>query len=257
MDKCEPKDGSCWNKEKDCKDGNLCTKDKCDPYSGQCKHDELECKDRCESCDPYSGKCEPDHKDPSCKQEGCKVKALSLDGSYCSSNRGLFGGLVGSGCGCIGCTDENDLIDGIWVHVRSGSGGMLKTKDFDSLICGCDETMNGKLCPSTRGHENQACFTGVGWVKDKSVAFRIEVVDRGSNSSTTDRDSYRTRIWIPKWNETADGLSKAACCTKKVPNIRTADVDDAASVGLGDIIIHEVDGSHMCPAPTGICPDAP
>src|SRR6185295_16445428 len=106
------------------------------------------------------------------------------------------GGQVGAPCGCIGCFDEFDHIQGNWNHSRKKKQGSFKATDFNSLVCGCEcedaggndiSTLDGNLCnegnricgPEPRkAPANLACFSGTGTWSETSnkrtepVAFR-------------------------------------------------------------------------------------
>jgi hypothetical protein len=232
-------------------------------------------------CDPVTGQCEA--RDPlplECAPVGCRITAGGITpdgrtdpGIYADIHKATFGGQVGAPCGCIGCFDEFDHIQGEWTHVRHRRKGRLHASDYNSLICGCDGVFDGQLCnPGDRdpGPEprkapaNMACFSGVGQFRRQDVAFRVEVEDRGepgagTNSGSLD-DVYRIRIWIPEGAETAAGLADKVCCTEGNPegtDAGQANIDDGGSITHGNIQIHPqlpktTDG--ICPPPDTVCP---
>jgi hypothetical protein len=197
----------------------------------------------------------------SCRITGGGINALNLtDPSIDAENtKGTFGGQVGSPIGHIGCFDDFDNIQGSWTYHRHRNKGSFHAMDYNSLVCGCDGVMDGKLCnpgdreqgpEPRRAPANMACFNGVGDYNPSNgrrhirVAFRIEVEDRGepgagANAGTLD-DVHKIRIWIPKVGETADDLAQAACCT--IPNanltIRTPDINEGGDLIHGNIQIH-------------------
>src|SRR5262249_37967681 len=109
---------------------------------------------------------------------GCRITAggVSPDGGLdtnesAEDTTARFGGQVGAPCGCIGCFDTYDDIQGNWEHPRKSKKGNFHAQDYNSLVCGCDGVFDGKLCnPGNRppGPEprkapaNMACFSGVG-----------------------------------------------------------------------------------------------
>jgi hypothetical protein len=170
---------------------------------------------------------------------GCRITGgrINKDGNtddagYMDITKGTGGGQVGASCGCIGCYDDFDHIQGQWQYSRKGQGngkknlGTFHASDFNSLMCLCldeqgnptDQT-NGLCNPGDReaGPEprkapaNAACFTGIGTLsppqlgkKTEVVAFRVHVEDRGepgagSNAGNLD-DLYHIEIWIPNRN---------------------------------------------------------
>jgi hypothetical protein len=192
-----------------------------------------------------------------------------------TKNPNTFGGQVGAPCGCIGCFDEFDHVQGQWTHTRHSRRGQLHASDYNSLVCGCDGVFDGNLCnpgdrdlgpEPRRAPANLACFTGKGSLKrgGKSViaAFRVEVEDRGEpgagqNSGPTP-DVYRMRIWVPKGQENVDTLAAGACCTNGQPvgqAARQPDIDDGGEVTRGNIQIHPQIPAHIgeCPVPNGVC----
>ena len=284
----------------DCNDNDPCTSDACVTGTG-CVNTggALDCNDNdvCtdDACVPGTGCVNtPDpSNDPSCSPVGCRITAggVTPDGN---TDLGDFaelgltarhGGQVGAPCGCIGCFDEFDHIQGNWVHQRKKQKSNFKANDFNSLVCGCHDldggpgVFDGKLCnPGDRdpGPEprkspaNIACFSGTGDLKRNgkvtpNVAFRVEVEDRsepaaGQNSGPTP-DVYRIRIWVPKGQETAQGLAAGACCTNPepvAPANHPPDIDDGGAVTHGNIQIHPQIDAHIgeCPVPGGTCSDS-
>jgi hypothetical protein len=190
---------------------------------------------------------------------------------------------VGAPCGCIGCFDDLDDIQGNWTYSRKNRVGNFHAMQYDSLVCGCDDgsgnplsLVDGKLCGNRdlgptppAAPANVACFTGVGELspinagkRTQVVGFRVEVQDRGEpgtgkNSGSLD-DVYRIRIWIPGTGETAEGLAQAACCENPTPSLRAPDIDDGGTLIHGNIQIHPelpktLQG--ICPPPNGTCND--
>src|SRR6185295_19343918 len=103
------------------------------------------------------------------------------------------GGQVGAPCGCIGCFDEFDHIQGNWTHSRKKKQGSFKAVDFNSLVCGCEcENSEGSLSTSFDGN---LCNEGEsGNKKNETVAFRVE--EEGHGEPGGGHDEYR--IWIYK-----------------------------------------------------------
>lgn len=174
--------------------------------------------------------------------------------------RGQGGGQVGAPCGCIGCFDGFDHVQGQWQYSRKRNQGNFHARDFNSLICGCDQNgdcnfsgvsgsafanpaaFSGDLCnagdrgpgPEPRpSPANVACFSGIGgWTssngrREVQVAFRVEVEDRGEPSAAPHADEtcdvYQIRIWIPNESagETAESLAAAVCCVDGYDTIRS------------------------------------
>jgi len=217
---------------------------------------------------------------------GCRITAggITPDGGvdetvFADLVKATFGGQVGAPCGCIGCFDEFDNIQGSWQHTRHHHKGNFHAMLYNSLICGCDGVMDGNLCnPGDRdlGPEprkapaNLACFSGVGELAPNNgrrtvlVAFRVEVEDRGepgagANAAPTD-DVYRIRIWVPQADETVEALADDACCTHGEPvgsAARSPDIDDGGSIVHGNIQIHPMlpnTVKGICPPPDTACP---
>jgi len=116
-----------------------------------------------------------------------------------------------------------------------------------------------------------ACFSGIGdWTatngkKTQTVAFRVEVEDRGEPAAGGNADDtcdyYRIRIWVPQTGENVKTLADGACCTSGCdPTVavgRNPDIDDGGHLVHGNIQIHpelnhSLDGT--CPVPDGVCP---
>ena len=144
-----------------------------------------------------------------------------------SISKGTGGGQVGASCGCIGCIDNFDQIQGEWSYSRKsaskGNLGSFHASDYNSLVCECDDGSGGPgavtmgACnpdnpvpgPEPRtAPANKACFTGMGQLsppqlgkRTVSVAFRVHVEDRGEpgagNNSGALSDVFRIEIWIP------------------------------------------------------------
>ncbi|MBI1825432.1 MAG: hypothetical protein HYR83_03520 [Planctomycetes bacterium] len=207
------------------------------------------------------------------------------------------------GCiGCFTTPDPNDdlafqQIQGNWQYSRKNRQGTFHAIGFNSLICGCDVT-SPPNCPQTgvagagfihpvnfsKGETcgdrevgptppaapaNIACFSGLGgWTptngkKDITVAFRVEVEDRGEPSTGTKADDtcdvMRIRIWIPAAGEDVKLLADGACCTNSNPvgqAARLPNIDDGGNLLHGNLQIHtelhhSTDG--VCPVPNGSC----
>jgi len=201
---------------------------------------------------------------------------MDLD-EYADIINGYFGGQVGAPCGCIGCFDEYDHIQGNWQYQRKKQKGNFHAKDYNSLICACEGNAVGRLCnpgdreigpEPRRAPANLACFSGKGTLKQrgngKNVAFRVEVEDRGEpgagqNAGPSD-DVMRIRIWVPKGQENIDDLANGACCTNPNPTgdaSRKPDIDDGGNIVHGNLQIHPQIPSHVdiCPVPGTQCPN--
>jgi hypothetical protein len=180
--------------------------------------------------------------------------------------RANIGGQVGAPCGCTGCfAGGSEFVQGSWTHNRKlgvGTGKFknerFKAESFNSLICGCDGTFDGRTCtpgPPPAAPRNMLCTSGIGNLKSGSmVAFRLEATDRGEPGVG---DSYRLRIWDPRVGETAQALAVAACCTNAAPVIRTPDIDDGGSLISGNLQIHRElrkSTDRTCPPPRTSCP---
>jgi len=140
------------------------------------------------------------------------------------------GGQVGASCGCIGCYDDFDHIQGQWQYSRKGVGGNGKkslgtfhASDYNSLECFCLDGASGPgtismgLCnpgdrdlgpEPRRAPANAACFTGIGTLsppqlgkRTEVVAFKVYVEDRGEpgagNNASPSNDVHHIQIWIP------------------------------------------------------------
>jgi len=192
--------------------------------------------------------------------------------------RGQGGGQVGAPCGCIGCFDEFDHIQGQWQYSRKNKQGNFHAREFNSLICGCDQdgacnsggvngsafadpaAFSGQLCnpgdpgpgPEPRpSPANVACFSGIGWWtsangrKGIPVAFRVEVEDRGEPSGGEHADGtcdvFQIRIWIPGPGETAAELADQVCCIDgydTIRSVRPPNIRDGGNLVHGNIQIH-------------------
>ena len=283
----------------ECGDGILDSGETCDPPgsfgnpgdgSNTCRTDCTFCGDGIqntgEDCDDgnqtSSDGCEADCTVLEQELGGCRITAggITPDGvtdpnEYADTLRATFGGQVGAPCGCIGCFDEFDHIQGNWQHSRKSRKGNFHAKDYNSLVCGCDGVFDGELCnPGDRepGPEprkapaNMACWSGVGdfnptrGKKTIRAAFRVEVEDRsepGVGKLLPD-DVYRIRIWVPGQGESPEVLAAMACCTISNLNldIRPPNIDDGGALIHGNIQIHPLlpnteDGT--CPVPDGTC----
>jgi len=168
-----------------------------------------------------------------------------------------FSGQVGSPCGCVGCFDQFNLVQGNWQHDQKKKKGKFQSTDYNSLMCGCDGVFNGQTCPGgTVG--NSACFSGTGTLnptgtgkKLTTVAFRTEVEDDGEAGTN---DFYRMRIWIPTGAETVKQLAAGACCTNASPTGqagRAPDIDEGGNLLHGNIQVKPQ--PQGCPVPAGSC----
>src|SRR5438552_995649 len=217
---------------------------------------------------------------------GCRITAGGVNpngspdsNSFAEISKGTFGGQVGAPCGCIGCFDNFDQVQGNWQYTRKTRIGNFHAMDFDSLVCGCKDLnggavmLDGTLCGDRTigptppaAPANIACFTGVGELnptsgqRTVSVGFRVDLEDRGEpgagKNSAPSADVYRIRIWIPTGAETAADLAAAACCNNPNPSLRTPDIDDGAALTHGNIQIHKetpLTQKGVCPPPTGTC----
>ncbi len=273
----------------------------CDDPTFSCDDGDPDTVDTCDDTATGSGCCV--HRE--IPRGGCRITAgrTNRDGRpdldpFDDILRGQGGGQVGAPCGCIGCFDTFDHIQGNWQYSRKSKKGTFHAKDYNSLICGCDTTspscedttvagagfnnpinfQQGELCnpddpvpgPEPRpAPANIACFSGLGdWTatngrKTQTVAFRVEVEDRGEPSVGGNADDtcdvHRIRIWIPGAGEDARTLADGACCTNAVPTgaaSRAPDIDDGGNLVHGNIQIHPLlphsrDG--VCPVPDGVC----
>jgi hypothetical protein len=248
--------------------------------SSKCNVDP-EIPDVCEICDETADMCDVDlEADPSCMpvEAGCRITGGGITSlgetdpeRLASVAWASFGGQVGAPCGCIGCFDDYDHVQGQWTHVRHKGQGRLRAPHFASLICGCDGVFDGHLCnPGDRdpGPEprpapaNMACWTGFGQFGHKDAVFRTEVEDRGEPStgknSGPSEDVYRMQIWVVKANESASALLDKICCRNAEPLARTPDVSDGGNLGHGNIQIHPptpLTDRGICPPPSGTCRD--
>jgi hypothetical protein len=227
---------------------------------------------------------------------GCRITGgfILPDGStddsgFMGISKGTGGGQVGASCGCIGCFDDGDHIQGQWQYTRKNSNGpgnlgTFHASDYYSLMCGCDDGSGGPgiigtgpgnqmgLCNPDGGEAgpeprpapaNVACWTGVGTLSPPTlgkrttpVAFRVHVEDRGEpgagKNAGTLSDVYHIEIWIPTGNETPDSLAKQACCFDPDPTLRAANIDDGGNLNKGNIQIHPetpVTEGGTCPPP--------
>jgi len=286
---CDPASG-CFENDNSaqCGDSDACIDRGCDPASGcfeddhssECGSDET-CVLR--GCDPVEGCFEqdPDPLPLECQPLGCRITAGGIapdggldSGDFANIPKATFGGQVGAPCGCIGCFDEFEHVQGSWTHSRKKRKGSFHAMDYNSLICGCDGVFDGELCnPDDRdpGPEprpapaNMACWSGVGDFNPTNgrrtirVGFRVDVEDRsepGGPQGHAPPDVYRIRIWVPEGDETAWELADLACCTNADPLGRAPDIDDGNDLINGNIQIHPLtphseDG--VCPVPDGSC----
>jgi hypothetical protein len=128
-----------------------------------------------------------------------------LSGDF-DATKATAGGQVGAPCGCIGCFNGFDQVQGQWQYSRKKQQGTLHASGFNSLVCGCESCgtdnqlqskLSGQLCNAKDlecgpGHPaapaNIACFSGTGDYsitpgKTRTVAFRVNVEDRGEPGS--------------------------------------------------------------------------
>src|SRR5262249_24934228 len=200
---------------------------------------------------------------------GCRITGggIAPDGemdlsTFAGISKGSLGGQVGAPCGCIGCFDNFDNIQGNWQYRRKTKLGNFHAMDFTSLVCGCEDLngntimLDGTLC-GTRdigptppaAPANVACFSGKGQMSPASlgkktldVAFRVEIEDRGEPgtgpNSGPSPDVYRIRIWVPTSSEKLADLVAGACCTLPSPTNRQPAIDDGGSLTTGDLQIH-------------------
>jgi hypothetical protein len=286
---CDPATG-CYSNDNSaqCGDSDACVDRGCDPATG-CYEDDhsSECgtSETCtlRGCDPETG-CYEEDPDPlpaECQPLGCRITAGGIapdgavdEGEFANIPKATFGGQVGAPCGCIGCFDELEHVQGSWTHSRKKRKGSFHALDYNSLVCGCDGVFDGELCnPDDRdpGPEprpapaNMACWSGIGDFNPTNgrrtirVAFRVEVEDRsepGGPQGSDPVDVYRIRIWVPGDGEDVWDLADQACCTNADPTGRAPDVDDGDDLINGNIQIHPMihhseDG--VCPVPRGEC----
>jgi hypothetical protein len=307
VDSCNTQTGACDhvdNVTPTCNDNNSCTVDSCNKTTGACQNidtgtpacnDNDPCTD--DSCDgsgstPQCVNTIISPTPPECAPTGCRITGGGIVGpggdetqGFAEIAKGTFGGQVGAPCGCIGCFGNDfDRIQGSWEYSRKGRKGNFHAKQFDSLVCGCDDgsgnpiALDGKLCGNRvigptppAAPANVACFAGIGEISPENlgkrtqiVAYRVQVEDRGEpgagkNSGPLD-DVMHIRIWVPGQGETAAGLATAACCLTSeadLPNvIRAPDIDDGGTLTHGNIQIHPelpktLQG--ICPPPAGSC----
>jgi hypothetical protein len=192
-------------------------------------------------------------------------------GEFADITTARFGGQVGAPCGCIGCWDDFNSVQGEWTHNRKDRIGRFHASDYNSLVCQLDDGEGPEPRPAPA---NKACWSGIGDFnptkgrKEVRVAFRVEVEDRGEpgagkNAGAQD-DVYRIRIWvpIPSSNETPEGLAMDACCENPEPvgkAARQPDIDDGGNLIHGNIQIHPQIASHtdVCPPPNDFCSEDP
>ena len=65
---------------------------------------------------------------------GCRVTG----GGNSPNKDTTWGGQVGSPCGCIGCFDDLDSVQGQWTHSRKKQNGRFHASEFSSLVCDLD-----------------------------------------------------------------------------------------------------------------------
>ena len=131
------------------------------------------------------------------------------------------------------------------------------------LVCRCNGVFDGEFCnrhdrgpgpEPPKAPANEICYGGVGDFNGQTVAFRVDIEDKGEPGRD---DTYRIRIWIPTGSETTKSLVAQACCKNKVPIIRTPDVDDRDdTLTGGNFQIHPATPNSVrgrCPI-QGMCP---
>src|SRR5262249_3116572 len=220
---------------------------------------------------------------PMAQPEGCRItggRTITLDNPTGDAEitKGTGGGQVGAPCGCIGCFDQFENIQGNWEYNRHKNQGSFKATDFNSLVCGCEscptdgmtpvKNMDGNVCndgdracgPSPpNAPANLACFSGTGTFnatgsskKTANVAYRVEVEDHGEPGGTSGdatTDEYRIWIYIPTGTETVKTLAVAICCHNPDTDVanpeneqfragRVADLFDGGNIVHGNLQIH-------------------
>jgi hypothetical protein len=282
---CDPAGGCTTNDVSNkCGASDECTDRSCDEVNDECDSEDTsgrcadadECTD--DLCDPETGCQNPETVPPpaACVPTGCRITGGGVTpdgqtdpGQFAETRKQTFGGQVGAPCGCIGCFDEFDNIQGNWTHVRHSRNGRFHASGFNSLVCGCDGVFDGELCnpgdreqgpEPRRAPANMACWSGIGDFERDVVAFRVEVQDRGEPGAGRNagllEDVYRIRMWIPTGGETAEDLADDACCTNQEPVGRAPDLDDGGHLVHGNIQIHPVlpnTERDICPPPDGSC----
>src|SRR5262249_55373296 len=92
-----------------------------------------------------------------CRVTGGRVTSNGIVEPDAQISKGSGGGQVGAPCGCIGCFDEFNMIQGNWQYSRKKQQGIFHATDFNSLVCGCD---GGPTCSSPVGLTGNLCNPG-------------------------------------------------------------------------------------------------
>ncbi len=264
---CRSSTGECDPAEACDGSGNGCPADGKSPAGTPCSDtDGLDCTTP--ACDG-AGACNQKATN-TCVQPGCRITGGGVINGVTDPTTmaeiitANFGGQVGAPCGCIGCFDTFDHIQGNWQYDRKSKKGSLHAKDYNSLVCGCDGKFDGNLCSGNgptppAAPANMACFSGIAdyaanpGAKTVSVAFRAEVEDRGEPGTS---DKLTMKIWIPSGSETATTLANKVCCTNPTPVVRAPNVSDGSNLLHGNIQIHpqlRASTDAQCPVPNGSC----
>jgi len=176
---------------------------------------------------------------------GCRVTGGGITPGASDKNT-RFGGQVGSPCGCIGCFDDLQSVQGQWTHDRKKQLGRFHASEYSSLVCDLDDGEGPLPRPAPA---NKVCFAGKGMLaekggkRDKEVAFRVEIEDRGEpasgKNSGAEPDVYRIRMWFPGAGQTAEDLLDNVCCLNPEPvGIGLPNIDDGGQVLGGNLQIH-------------------
>ena len=253
-------------------DANDCTTAGCDG-AGTCvqTHVEVVCEDpECQECNPQTGECaDKADQPPTCGPVlGCRVTTGGVapntpdqppgGDAIGETSKATFGGQVGAPCGCIGCFDDLDSVQGSWTHSRKKQVGRFHASDFSSLVCDLDDGEGPLPRPAPA---NKVCFAGVGLLADNGgkreteVAFRVDAEDRGEpgagKNSGAQPDVYRMRIWIPGAGQAAEDFLDGICCLNDEPvGVGLPSIDDGADFTHGNLQIHPV----LPNTERGICP---
>jgi hypothetical protein len=188
---------------------------------------------------------------------GCRVTG----GGNATDKAFTWGGQVGAPCGCIGCFDDLDSVQGQWTHSRKKQDGRFHASEFSSLVCDLDDGEGPLPRPAPA---NKVCFAGKGMFaegkgkRDEAVAFRVEIEDRGEpgggKNAGAQEDVYRMRIWRPGAGETVEDLLDGVCCLNPEPvGVGAPFIDDAGAgsdIRQGNLQIHP----SLPNTNRGICP---
>jgi hypothetical protein len=173
---------------------------------------------------------------------GCRVTG----GGNAPNLEFTHGGQVGSPCGCIGCFDDLDSVQGQWTHSRKKQDGRFHASEFSSLVCDLDSGEGPLPRPAPA---NKVCFAGKGMFAEKGgkrevpVAFRVEIEDRGEpgggKNAGNQVDVYRMRMWLPGAGQKVDDLLDNVCCLNPAPvGIGAPFIDDGGDIRQGNLQIH-------------------